>query len=165
VSVFRAEWTTAARAKGTVRYMQHRPDREGHRGHRELFGADGALEKIDAYELLDAAPRGAVPYKLVVAPSDAEDRGHDLDMRDLARETIEAISRQMGQPIRWAGSLHEDHSAHRHVHAVAVLPRKLNPQDLTAIREATSAEALAQRSIRDQVRHQTPSFGLERGIE
>jgi len=152
-------WTKSpAAGKATVRYMLHRPDREGHRGYRDLWGADGGMEKVDAYALLDAAPRGATVYKVVVAPSADEDRQRDLDLQELARQTMEEIERRVGQPVRWAASVHDNHSDHRHVHAVAVLPRRLDKPDLVAVKEATTLEAHLQRAIRDQGRTHAAAY-------
>ena len=47
-----------ARIKAHLRYITHRRGMEGERMTRPLFGKDGALSKLQIYEMIDAAKRG-----------------------------------------------------------------------------------------------------------
>src|SRR5437764_8018430 len=73
------------RAKATIRYIQHRRDREGERVTRTLFGYDGALSREQAYAMIDEAPqKGTLFYLIVISPAPArEDRYKDLDLSEI----------------------------------------------------------------------------------
>ena len=73
-------------AKATVRYIMHRPNREGSRAARDLFGIDGFMEKYHAYALIDGAQKGSVFYRVAFSPDPSkEDTFKDLDLVWLTR--------------------------------------------------------------------------------
>jgi hypothetical protein len=47
------------RAKATIRYMEHRPGKEGRKTQRALFGSDGVMDRHEAYTLIDDADKGS----------------------------------------------------------------------------------------------------------
>jgi hypothetical protein len=49
-----------AKAKDTIRYMQHRPDKDKERAMRPLFSSDGPMIRPEAYQFVDDAPKGRV---------------------------------------------------------------------------------------------------------
>jgi hypothetical protein len=40
-------------AKAAIRYIEHRPGKEGERVKRGLFGSDGRIERGEAYRMID----------------------------------------------------------------------------------------------------------------
>jgi hypothetical protein len=51
--------------------------------------------------------------------------------------------------VPFVAAEHDDHSPHRHTHILAVLPGRLSPQDLAALRGVATEAALFQRQERD----------------
>ena len=162
VAIFKANYCKRGRternlAKASVRYIQHRAGKEGEKITRDLFGSDGQMDRYQAYRMIDAAPKGSYFYRFILSPDPKrEDRNHDLDMRDIARQTILALEEHLDQSVLWVGAIHDDHAPHLHAHLIAIVPQKLNVADLTMLRVATTEAALEQRHILDIVR------GLER---
>src|SRR3954452_22065722 len=60
-------------AKATIRYIMHRPDREGERKSRSLFGEDGLIDKSLAYDLIDEAIKGSVFLRGAISPDPAKE--------------------------------------------------------------------------------------------
>jgi hypothetical protein len=159
MAIFKANYvkrgkTAKALAKASIRYMQHRPGKDGERITRTLFGSDGAMERHEAYQMIDEAPqKGTFFYRFVLSPDPKkEDRNHDLDMRDIARMTILALEERLDQPILWVGAIHDDHAPHLHAHLIAIVPQKLNVEDFEILRAATTGAALDQRHYLDLIR-------------
>jgi hypothetical protein len=139
-----------ARAKATIRYIQHRRGKDGERITRQLFGSDGPMERQEAYRMIDEAGKGSLFYRLVVSPDPKrEDHPKDLDMRELTERTIRTLEERAGEPILWVGALHADHAPHRHVHVLALVPGKLNVADLQALTGAATEAAQFQRQNLD----------------
>jgi hypothetical protein len=157
MAIFKANYVkrgTHARAlaNASIRYIQHRPDKEGRRITRTLFGSDGGMERQDAYQMIDEAAKGSFFYRFILSPDPKkEDRDHDLDMRDIARQTILALEEHLGQSILWVGATHDDHAPHLHAHLVAIIPQKLTVKDFTLLRQATTEAALEQRRFLDLI--------------
>jgi hypothetical protein len=85
------------RAKATIRYIQHRRDRDGEKVTRTLFGRDGEMDRQDAYRIIDEAGKGSIFYRFIISPDPRrEDRNHDLDMRDITTQTIQALEDLIG---------------------------------------------------------------------
>jgi hypothetical protein len=141
------------RAKATIRYIQHRRDREGERVTRTLFGYDGELTRKQAYKMIDDAPKGTIFYRIVLSPDPArEDRYKDLDLSDITTHTMLALEDRLGKQIQFIATIHDDHSPHRHAHTLVLLQRKLTREDFKALRLEATERALFQRRIRDRTR-------------
>jgi hypothetical protein len=76
-------------AKAYIKYITHRPGKDGERTRRELFGLDGQLTKRQAYQLIERGGRRTAFYRIVVSPDPAkEDTRKDLDLREITEQTM-----------------------------------------------------------------------------
>jgi hypothetical protein len=140
------------RAKASVRYIQHRRGKDGQKISRTLFSSDGPWERSDAYTMIDEAAKGSYFYRFVLSPDPKkEDHNHDLDMRDIAIQTMLALEERLGVPILWVGATHADHAPHLHAHLIAVVPKRLYVKDFQFLREKATAACLDQRQLLDYV--------------
>ena len=139
-TVVKASYSRGAGAadKGHVRYAVHRSDEQGQRQYRQVWGPEGARTKDDAYALLDAADSRSYVYRITLSPDPHDqDVGHRLDLRAWTDD----VMRQMGS-AQWVAVSHEQ-ADHRHVHVVAVSPRRLDVADFRAMRAAGDEHARA----------------------
>ena len=142
------------RAKATIRYNQHRRGQDGATITRTLFGSDGAMDRYEAYRMIDEAKRGSIYYRFVISPDPArEDQRHDLDMREITMRTLQALEERVRQPILWVGALHDDHAPHRHTHVVAVVPQRLYVKDFELLRKEATRACGQQRRLLDLGRY------------
>jgi hypothetical protein len=157
-----------ARAKATIRYIQHRRDREGQRVTRTLFGYDGELTRLQAYKMIDEAPKGTIFYRFILSPDPKrEDRYKDLNLSDITISTMLKLEERLGKQVQFVATIHDDHSPHRHVHTLVLLQRKLTSEDFKALRLEATERALSQRRLRDRTRgHQLGYYrsGITRNI-
>jgi hypothetical protein len=140
------------RAKATIRYIQHRRGQDGERVNRTLFGRYGEMDRQAAYRIIDEAGKGSIFYRFVISPDPKrEDRSHDLDMRDITTQTIQALEDLIGgkEPIEWIAATHSDHAPHLHSHVIAVVPQRLYKADLEYLRYQATQASLEQRRILD----------------
>lgn len=154
-SVVKTSYTrSAAEAKGSVRYMQHRQNDLGEREARPLFGREGELSRPEAYERLDRA--GEVPgktyfYRLALNPGE----GHaDLDeegRRAWAAEVMSRVEAQGVQVREWVGVSHTDQGEHDHVHVVAALSRTLQKDELADLRTYSRESYERQRELQHEL--------------
>jgi hypothetical protein len=105
------------RAKDAVRYLQHRPERQGERTTRPLFGPDGRWERLHAYQMIDEAPPGTHFYRMSINPDPArEDHARDLDLRQVTAATLHALTGIVAQPVLYVAAEHPEHAeGRRHV--------------------------------------------------
>jgi hypothetical protein len=148
------------RAKATIRYMEHRPGKEGRKTQRALFGSDGVMERQEAYSLIDDAEKGSIFFRFVVSPDAvAEDSLRDLDLRALTGETMRVLTAKF-QPrqkvVQWVAAVHADHTPKRHVHILAVVPGRLDVPDLTRMTTAATTASAEQRRVLDASLQQQP---------
>ena len=69
MAIVKASYTKSrAGAKASLRYMMHRPGREGQRLTRELVGYDGVMSLLQAYQMIDEAGQGSYFYRLIISP-------------------------------------------------------------------------------------------------
>jgi len=142
-----------ANAKASVRYIQHRRGKDGATITRQLFGSDGALDRYDAYRIIDEAKKGSLFYRFILSPDPkAEDKNHDLDMRDIAMQTMQTLEERLGQSVLWVGAIHSDHAPHLHAHLIAVVPKRLSVKDFEILRQRTTEACLEQRHFLDLAR-------------
>jgi hypothetical protein len=140
-------------AKVTIRYITHRPDREGHRQSRQLFTDHGATGRLQAYAMIDAASTGDYFYHWKISPDPrTENRHGDLHLRAVTEETIRALSEHTGKPVAWVAVIHTDHTRIRHVHCLAVVHGRLDRDALKAARVGATQECQLQRRELDAFR-------------
>jgi hypothetical protein len=151
MAIVKASYTRSrAGAKATIRYMIHRPGKDGQRLTRELVGYDGAMELTQAYEMIDEAGQGSVFYRLVISPDPrTEDAERDLHLREIIEKTMLYLEDRFQRQVQFVAAEHDDHSPNRHTHILAVLPGRLGPQDLAALRGVATEAVLFQRQERD----------------
>jgi hypothetical protein len=64
-------------------YIQHRRGQNGATITRQLFGSDGAMDRYEAYRMIDTAPKGSIFFRFKISPDPRrEDVRRDLDMRE-----------------------------------------------------------------------------------
>ena len=137
-------------AKGKHR-IHHEAAGKGQReNHPYLFGLDGVMTSQEAYRMIDQAGKGSFFYRLVLSPDPiGEDTRQDLDMRALTLHTMQILDTRLNKALVWAGALHADHKPHRHVHILAVSPRRLTVRDFARLRLTATRESVAQRRALD----------------
>ena len=100
--------------------------------------------------MIDEAGQGSLFYRLVISPDPrTEDAERDLHLREIIEKTMLYLEDRFQQEIPFVAAEHDDHSPHRHTHILAVLPGRLSPQDLAALRGVATEAALFQRQERD----------------
>ena len=76
-------------AKASVRYITHRPGKDGRATVRSIYGIDGEVTKTDAYQMIDEAKRGAVFFRIVISPDpEKEDTLKDLYLWQITEQTL-----------------------------------------------------------------------------
>jgi hypothetical protein len=139
------------KVKATIRYIQHRPGKDHERITRTLFNSDGPMQRLEAYQFIDEAPKGTVFFRIVINPDpEKEDSPRDLDMRQIAQITMQTIEARVRTPVIWVAALHDDHTDKRHIHALAAVQGRLDKPDLACLIEATTQACLEQRQERDR---------------
>ena len=150
----KANYTKKGRlAKAAVRYIENRPGQDGARVVRTLFTADGNVTRTAVYAMIDQADKNIYFFRLVISPDPtSEDSDKNLALRALTEKTIQSLENRFQRPLQWAAAIHADHAEHRHVHAIAIVPERLNVQDFQRMRSAATAAALEQLRQLDLVR-------------
>ncbi len=157
-------------AKASIRYIENRPGKDGTKLQRTLFNADGKVQRREAYSMIDQADKHSYFFRLVISPDPMnEDAGRDLSLRELTERTMQNLEERFQHSLQWVAAIHDDHADHRHIHAIVILPQRLQVQDLQRLRGAATEAALEQLQHLDLVRdaraqsqeHQELSDGLE----
>ncbi len=143
-----------ARAKASIRYMQHRPGKDGAKITRTLFNSDGVMDRQQAYGLIDEAGKGSIFFRFILSPDpEQEDKRLDLDLRALTEHTMSTLTEkfhELQKAIQWVAAVHADHAPHRHVHILAVVPGRLTGQDFDTMRDRATTATGAQRTELDR---------------
>jgi hypothetical protein len=165
-AIIKATYTRArATAKANIRYIQHRKGLEGQSLTRELFGAAGSLERLQAYEMIDDAAKGTVFFRIIISPPQMED-SQTLNLAEITAQTMLHLSERLGTPCPYIAAAHPaDHSPYQHVHCLAMVQGRLGREDFQALRERATEAALAQRRERGLAQgreQQQEEGGLER---
>src|SRR6266702_2329555 len=155
-------------AKASVRYIENRPGKDGVRTVRTLFTADGIVERGAVYTMIDQADKTSYFFRLVISPDPKlEDRAKNLSLREITERTIQSLEDRLQQPLQWVAAVHADHTDNRHIHAIAIVPERLNVQDFQRLRSAATGEARAQlrqlelaREQRELSQQQSEGLGL-----
>jgi hypothetical protein len=67
MAIVKATYTKSrAGAKASIRYIEHRPGKDGAKITRNLFGIDGLMGRDQAYRLIDEAEKGSVFYRFIL---------------------------------------------------------------------------------------------------
>jgi hypothetical protein len=146
------------RVKASLRYIAHRPGKDKERMYRELFGHDGVIDKNQAYRMFDEAQKGTNFFRFVISPDPKrEDKFRDLHMREIAKKTIQHLEEKLNLQgkIQFVAAIHNDHTWIRHIHAIALVPKKLTREEFQVFKnlwQAATEEAQSQRQQLDQVR-------------
>jgi hypothetical protein len=150
-----------ARIKAHVRYIVHRPGKDGEKSSREFFTDDyEKTDKLLTYELIDNAPQNSTFFKFIISPDPKrEDTYKDLDLRSLTNIVMiqfkDLAGEKLAPEIQFVAVQHSDHTPNRHIHAIASVPGKLGKEQFQALpktlRDTATAVALAQREERDLV--------------
>jgi hypothetical protein len=164
MAIVKASYTkSGGGAKASIRYIAHRPGKEGAEVTRKLFGIDGLMEREQAYRFIDEAEEGSLFYRFILSPDpNLEDTRRDLHLRDMTEKTMQTLMARLKQEVQWVAAEHDDHAPNRHVHVVAVVKRKLHTRDFQAMRQRATEAALFQRKERDFEREQRPRRWLTR---
>jgi hypothetical protein len=154
MAIVKASYTKKKQAaKASIRYIEHRPGKDNAKTSRTLFGSDGAMERVHAYELIDQASKGSSFFRFVISPDPAqEDSEKDLHLWDVTQKTMHALQDRLHKPLVWVAAEHTDHTPHRHIHIVAVVHGRLQREDFQMLRHAATEACLEQRSERDLLR-------------
>jgi hypothetical protein len=144
------------RIKAHLRYIVHRRAEQGEAITRSLFGRNGALTKLQAYELIDAARRGAVFHKFVINfHPQREDTRKDLNLWELTCKTLEHIKTQFGDNVPFVATIHNDHTPLRHVHGFFIVEGRLSKEEFAKIKglwKVATFQARRQRKRLDRMR-------------
>ena len=153
VAIVKASYTKAAQAgKANIRYIQNRSGKDGAKITRSLWGVDGKIERSDAYQMIDEAPQGSYFYRLIINPDPVkEDTNRDIYLWKMTEKTMRGVEDRVGGEVQWIAATHTDHTPLRHVHILAILPKKLQVYDLQAVRGIATDAALDQRQERDKI--------------
>jgi hypothetical protein len=170
-----------ATAKANIRYIQERPGRDKEKLTRTLFGGADNMGRYEAYQFINDAPKGTYFYRLKLSPDPAtEDTKRDLHMQKLTRQMMHGLEKRLKTAVPWTGALHDDHTAIRHVHILAAMPRRFQRYELEAlIREATTicqeqrrgldlslkrhVSGLERTNWRESLQHFSPSHTVKTG--
>jgi hypothetical protein len=170
MAIVRANFTrSGSKIKATLRYIIHRPGREGERQTRELFGSfEEAISKADAYQLIDAQ-RGMTYFhvKLNFHPT-REDRRKDLNLREITRQSMVALEARLHRTIRFLAVEHNDHTELRHIHAIVLVKlsrgERIGKDDWKACRDVATEQVRFQRRALDVVRRFQRDLQREQGF-
>ena len=147
-----------AKAKDTVRYIQHRPDKDKERVMRPLFTSDGPMTRLETYQFIDEAPKGTKFFTFIISPDPAtEDTHKDVDMRQITTTTMQTMTEIMHAqgimtPVIWVAAIHDDHTDNNHVHALASVQGRLDKPDLKRLIDVATKNCLEQRRELDRAR-------------
>jgi hypothetical protein len=166
MAIVKATYTkSSGAAKAAIRYIEHRPGREGEKVKRELYSRDVSVERGEAYRMIDEARKGTVFFRIVISPDPAkEDTEKDLLLTEITVQTMQTLEERLQNHVSYVAVEHDDHAPHRHVHVLACVKGRLNTQDFQALRTTATQAALSQRQERDMARQQQQEGGQWAGL-
>ena len=122
---------------------------------RTLFGWDGAMERQDAYRMVDEAEGGSSYFRIKISPDPkTEDTKRDLSLQEVTEITMQTFEERIRKPVHWVAAEHDDHTPIRHVHILAIARGRVNREDLQAIMQTATRACLAQRRALDRAGEQ-----------
>ena len=151
MAIIKATYTKSSGGpKASIRYIEHRPGKDGQKITRTLFGSDGKMERIEAYRMIDEAAKGSLFFRFVISPDpQKEDTEKDIFLREITEKTMLSLEDRVQQQLSWVAVEHTDHAPHRHIHVLAVVPGRLQVPDFQAMRQAATEASREQRHQRD----------------
>ena len=163
MAIVKATYTkSSAGAKASIRYIEHRPGKDGKKAARILFGSDGGMGRWQAYRMIDEAEKGSIFFRFVLSPDPkGEDTERDLHLREVTEQTMQSLEERLHKEVSWVAVEHDDHAPHRHVHVVAVVPGRLQVPDFQALRQTATEACLEQRRQRDLMQEHQRRQGEE----
>jgi hypothetical protein len=168
MAIVKANYTrSSSEAKAYIRYIQHRKGLDGQKISRELYGTDGAMQRLEGYQMIDAAEKGTAFFRIIINPDPAtEDTYKDLSLAEITSQTMQTLAKLVGREVPYIAATHAaDHSPLQHAHILACVKGRLNIQDFQALRQTATQAALEQRKERDIAREhqqrQQEGVGLE----
>jgi hypothetical protein len=166
MAIVKANYTrSSGLAKANIRYIQHRRGKDGEKITRELYGIDGVMERVQAYELIDEAGKDTVFFRLKISPDpEKEDTNKDLHLQEITAHTMLKLEERLGKPVPYIAADH-DHTDVRHVHILACVRGRVNTPDLQALTQTATQTALEQRRERDMAREQQQQRQQEGGLQ
>jgi hypothetical protein len=158
MAIVKASYTRSASvAKAFIRYIQHRKGLDGQKITRELYGIDGAMQRLEGYQLIDEAEKGTAFFRIIINPDPAtEDTDKDLSLSEITAKTMQTLAKLVGREVPYIAATHADHTPLQHAHILACVKGRLNTQDFQALRQTATQAALEQRKERDLAREQQP---------
>ena len=142
-------------AKANIKYIQHRPGKDGTKITRTLFGWDGAMGRYEAYHMIDEAEAGSSYFRIKISPDpNTEDTKRDLSLREVTETIMQTFEERIRRAVQWVAAEHDDHTPKRHVHVLAMARGRLNREDLQAIIQKATQACLEQRRELDRVQEQ-----------
>jgi hypothetical protein len=143
--------------KAHVRYVVHRPGKEKERLTRELFHHNyQSVSKQYAYDLINAAPRGTVFYKMTINFHPLkEDTRKDLDLQHIASLTVREMQARIGRSVPFIATIHNGHSNTdlRHIHAICLVQGRVSKEQFAKLKtlwQTATSEVRLQRRMRDR---------------
>src|SRR5438270_10461774 len=116
MAIVKATYTKSrAGAKASIRYIEHRPGKDGEQITRTLFNSDGLLGRWQAYQMIDESQQGSYFFRFVISPDPrAEDSEKDLHLREITEKTMQSLEDRLHKHVQWVAAEHDDHAPHRH---------------------------------------------------
>jgi hypothetical protein len=113
-------------ATASIRYITHRPGRDGRVTSRPLYTIDGEVSKLDAYHMIDEAKKGSVFFRIVISPdAKQEDTRQDLYLWQITEQTMLTLEERLNTHVSFTATEHNDHTGNRHVHLLACLKGRI----------------------------------------
>src|ERR671919_2625340 len=110
MAIVKATYTKSSNiAKAGIRYIEHRPGRDGEKVKRELYGADGVMDRQQAYQMIDEAEKGTAFFRLVISPDPAkEDAEKDLLLNEITAQTMQTLEERLKKQVSYVAAEHDD---------------------------------------------------------
>jgi hypothetical protein len=163
MAIVKLKYTRSRHAiKAHLRYIIHRPQKEREKVTRELFHHNYlSVTKQNAYDLIDAAPKGTVFYKMTINFHPVKEDTHkDLDLHSITSLTVREMQSRIGRNIPFIATIHNGHENTdlRHIHAICLVQGRLSKEEFAKLRtlwQSVSAEVRVQRRIRDRAHYRS----------
>jgi hypothetical protein len=158
MAIVKLKYTRGREAiKAHLRYIVHRPGKEREKLTRELFHHNYlSVMKQYAYDLMNAAPRGTVFYKMTINFHPIKEDTHkDLDLQHIASLTVREMQLRISRSVPFIATIHDGHADTelRHIHAICLVQGRLSKEEFAKLKtlwKVATAEVRLQRRLRDR---------------